>query len=201
MGSEGEHSEVGDGSRSWQESKRSPWPLLKGQKVQNALQVPPQPGLQAEKINVEVPGRWDARGSLFAGIFVGGAKTRVVETPAHQAHLEERRQQDRRLHQLPLPTSLVPSEASHMPQQGEDPVPHAFPLLTWKNLNLRSRKTAPPDSPVDKERQGTLSSGAAHWCPGILATGTQWPYHLRIQAEGHSPLQGFSSPGVPLHRN
>lgn len=50
----------------------------------------PQPGLQAEEINVEISWRWDpASGCPLAGFFIISA-TGVVETPAHQAHLEER---------------------------------------------------------------------------------------------------------------
>lgn len=49
----------------------------------------PQPGLQAEQTDVEIPWRWDpATGRFLAGVFISTA-TGVVETPAHQAHLEE----------------------------------------------------------------------------------------------------------------
>ena len=49
----------------------------------------PQPGLQAEEIDVEISWRWDpASGCLFAQVFIGAAAW-AVETPAHQAHLHE----------------------------------------------------------------------------------------------------------------
>lgn len=49
----------------------------------------PQPGLQAEEIDVEISWfRHLAPGGSLAGVFIRAA-TGVVETPAHQAHLEE----------------------------------------------------------------------------------------------------------------
>lgn len=49
----------------------------------------PQPGLQAEEIDVEISWRWDpASGCLFAQVFIGAAAW-AVETPAHQAHLKK----------------------------------------------------------------------------------------------------------------
>lgn len=62
--------------------------MLKGQKVEDSIQVLTQPGLQAEEIDVEVSGL-HTLGGLPAQVFVGGTLTRVVKTPAHQAHLEE----------------------------------------------------------------------------------------------------------------
>lgn len=47
----------------------------------------PEPGLQAEEVDVEIS-RDLAMGRRFAGVLTGAA-TGVVETPAHQAHLEE----------------------------------------------------------------------------------------------------------------
>lgn len=82
--------------------------MLKGQKVQDTIQVLPQPGLQAEEIDVEVP-RQNTVWRFPAGVFVGGTMTRVEKTPTHQAHLEGR---DNRMEIVAAPlqasTSLVP---------------------------------------------------------------------------------------------
>lgn len=68
----------------------------------------PQPGLQAEEIDVEVPRQNTVR-RFPAGVFVGGTMTRVEKTPTHQAHLEGR---DNRVAIVAAPlqalTSLVP---------------------------------------------------------------------------------------------
>lgn len=63
--------------------------MSKGQKVQDPLQVLPQPGLQAEEIDVEISRLDTRRRRLPAGVLVGGAETRVIKTPAHQGHLGE----------------------------------------------------------------------------------------------------------------
>lgn len=63
--------------------------MLKGQEVQDTVQVLPQPGLKAEEVDVEVS-RLNTGGRLPAGVCVGETVTRVVKTPAHQAHLEGR---------------------------------------------------------------------------------------------------------------
>lgn len=62
--------------------------MLKRQKVQDASQVLSQPGLQAEEIDVEVS-RLNTLGRLPEGVSLRGTETRVIKTPAHQAHLEE----------------------------------------------------------------------------------------------------------------
>ena len=62
--------------------------MLKWQKVQDTIQVLPQPGLQAEKTNVEVPWQ-NTTWRFLSQVFVGGTMTRVKKTPTHQAHLEE----------------------------------------------------------------------------------------------------------------
>lgn len=62
--------------------------MLKRQKVQDAIQVLPQPGLQAEEIDVEVS-RMNTLGRLPEGVSLRGTETRVIKTPAHQAHLGE----------------------------------------------------------------------------------------------------------------
>ena len=67
--------------------QRARWPRLEGHKVQDAFQMLPEPGLQAEEVDVEIS-RDLAMGRGFAGVLTGAA-TGVVETPAHQAHLEE----------------------------------------------------------------------------------------------------------------
>lgn len=82
--------------------------MLKWQKVQDTIQVLPQPGLQAEKTNVEVPWQ-NTTWRFLAQVFVGGTMTRVKKTPTHQAHLEGR---DNRVEIVVAPlqasTSLVP---------------------------------------------------------------------------------------------
>lgn len=50
---------------------------------------------------------------------------------------------------------ICSSKGSH-PTLQEELAPCLAPLPTWKNLYLRSRKTAPPDSPAGKE--GTRDS-------------------------------------------
>lgn len=129
--------------------------MLKWQKVQDTIQVLPQPGLQAEKTNVEVPRKNTTR-RFFAQVFVGGTTTRVKKTPTHQAHLEGR---DNRVEIVVAPlqpsTSLVPLKGLHLPLARTCALagrPLQILLLTWKNLYLRSRKTAPPDSPSGKEK-------------------------------------------------
>lgn len=63
----------------------------------------PQPGLHAEEIDVKVSWRRDlATRGPFAGVFVSRAKAGVVKTPAHQTHLEKRRELAGRLPQLQL---------------------------------------------------------------------------------------------------
>lgn len=67
--------------------QRARWPRLEGHKVQDAFQMLPEPGLQAEEVDVEIS-RDLAMGRRFAGVLTGAA-TGVVETPAHQAHLKK----------------------------------------------------------------------------------------------------------------
>ena len=62
--------------------------MLKRQKVEDAIQVLPQPGLQAEETDVEVS-RPNTMRRVPAGVFVGGTMTRVEKAPTHQAHLEK----------------------------------------------------------------------------------------------------------------
>lgn len=83
---EQEHSEAED--RRDRPAKESVT-VLKGQKVEDTIQVLPQPGLQPEETDVEVP-RHNAMRRLPAQVFVGGTVTRVKKTPTHQAHLEGR---------------------------------------------------------------------------------------------------------------
>lgn len=83
----------------------------------------PQPGLQAEEADVEIPWWWDlATRRSLAGVFIRAA-TGVVETPAHQAHLEERENGTGGGRSPPLqaPTSLVPSKASPIPHKAKIP--------------------------------------------------------------------------------
>lgn len=57
------------------------WPQLEGQKVQDTLQVLPQPGLQAKEIDMKIS--WYlAFGGPLARVFIALA-TGVVETPTH----------------------------------------------------------------------------------------------------------------------
>lgn len=129
--------------------------MLKRQKVQDAIQVLSQPGLQAEEIDVEVS-RLNTLGRLPEGVSLRGTETRVIKTPAHQAHLGEEQQGwiSWQPHSKTQPVWSL--HGSHLTQQ-ERLVPclAASPLQvllpTWKNLYLRLRKTAPPDSPAGKE--------------------------------------------------
>lgn len=82
--------------------------MLKGQKVQDTIQVLPQPGLQAEKIDVEVP-RQNTVWRFPAEVFVGGTMTRVEKTPTHQAHLEGR---DNRMEIVAAPLQASTSASS-----------------------------------------------------------------------------------------
>lgn len=148
----------------------------------------PQPGLQAEKIDVEVS-RLYTLGRLLARVFVGGTLTRIVKTPAHQAHLEEERMG---LGSASLTPRLNPS------------VPQRAPTRPCKK-NLHP---AWPHFPPGK----TCISAQGKLHPQILLQGKKGQETVSPRADlsvtsrgsagvAFSPLQGLSSCSIPLHRN
>ena len=115
---------------------------------------------------------------------------------------------------VPAPTSLGPSKVCLIPQQGQDPV---TPVLQTSHLKK-------PESPLKEncssrfsyQKGGTetvilptitTASGRACWPQG---TSVAFPWGIWTPGWGlgmesgrrrGSPLQGLSSPWVPLHRN
>lgn len=113
----------------------------------------PQPGLQAEEIDVEISWFRDlASGGSLAGVFIRAA-TGVVETPAHQAHLEEGENGMGVCHSpssKPQPPWFLQRPPSS-PAQGQDPI---TPVLRAFPFSPHLKK---PESPLKENCSSRFS--------------------------------------------
>lgn len=169
--------------------------MLKGQKVEDSIEVLPQPGLQAEETDVEVSGL-HTLGRLPARVFVGGTLTRIVKTPAHQAHLEE----EDGVGQC-QPYSKTQPVCLSVKGLPPDPAGRTCTLPDSQPPPSPTSHLEKPVSPLKENRaprfscRGRRDKRQCH--PGQMS-----PKHLPGSAGmAFLPLQGLSSCSIPLHRN